>query len=89
MESKPEEEKKAADDKLEPSLLLQKGFEKLNIDPKAPGFKEEDAIKKFQEASENKNFNFMERDFFENLIVLMKKHRFWDTQPIMHSKKKL
>ena len=31
----------------------------------------------------------MDRDFFKNLIVLMKKHKFWDTQPIMHSKKKL
>ena len=46
MESKPQEQEglKKEDDDFDPSLLLLKGFEQLNINPKDPGFTQERAI---------------------------------------------
>ena len=57
-------------------------MEELSIDPKDPNFSEEKMIEQFQSIVDDKSVHFLRRDHFEHLVKILKKHKFWETQPI-------
>lgn len=72
-----------------PWLDLKAALDELNIDYTKPDFSEEQMMQAFVERSQDKSIHFWERMRFEDLVAILKVHKFWESEPIMLLRNKI
>ena len=73
---------------FEPQLGLKNALVELGIDWKSPNFSYDRMIETLKELSENKDLHFWKRAEYEDLVTVLKIHKFWETEPLMFYTKK-